>query len=239
MRLKQTLQFISRLVNLARSEWDLTLLESEICGQGTRFGRGCQILGEKAIRIGSNCVIGEYSWFNINSGDPLKSHISIGDDSLIGRRNFLSAGDSIELGPYTLTGPDCRLIGADHAIADVTLPFISAGSRLKGSIRLGANCWLGANVTIIGNVDIGYGSVVGAGSIVLKDIPPFSLAVGGPAKVVKRFDFSKNDWVGLEYWSDDAESRLPSEEEYLKTLRGRGRTYIPKIAAGAGVDRPD
>ena len=53
-------------------------------------------------------------------------------------------------------------------------------------ITIGNNCWIAANVTICGGVTIGEGSVIGAGSVVTKDIPPHSLAVGNPCRVIRK-----------------------------------------------------
>lgn len=232
-------KFLARMVNLARSELDLASFEVLNCGENTRVGRGCQMNGRHGIFIGGNCVIGEHSWFNVNSYDASTSRIDVGDFSLIGRRNFVSSGRSIRLGPYTLTGPDCHLVCSDHNISDAAIPYIAGQSSLDGAISLGANCWLGTSVIVLGTVNIGRGSVVGSGSVVLKDLPPFSLAVGHPARVIKRYDFRRKTWIAADQWSPELESTLPSEEEYLAMLKvSAPRLSIPKLAAGAGVDRP-
>lgn len=232
-------RFLSRLVNLARSEYDLARLESEVCGEETRLGRGCQLIGPHAIRIGRHCVVGEYSWINANSHSAETSCIEIADYSLIGRRNFLSAGKAIRLGPYTLTGPDCHLICADHRISDPCAPYIASGAVLDDTITLGANCWLGTSVIVLGQVEIGRGSVIGSGAVVLKSLPPFSLAVGAPARLLKRFNFLANTWVDLADWTPEMEAALPSETDYLATLKTRQpHLTLPKLAAGAGIDRP-
>lgn len=57
--------------------------------------------------------------------------------------------------------------------------------------------WLGDNVVVMPGVTIGYGSVIGASSIVVKDIPSESIAVGIPAKVIKKFDRSKSRWIHI------------------------------------------
>ncbi len=232
-------RFLSRLVNLARSEYDLASLELSHCGERSRIGRGCQLNGTHAIVIGRDCVIGEHSWLNVNSMDPKTSRIEIGDSSLIGRRNFISSGSFIRLGPYTLTGPDCHLACSDHRIVDVTVPYITTGSSIDASITLGVNCWLGSSVIVLGQVTIGHGSVIGAGAVVLKDVPPFSLVVGNPARLIKRFDFTQKIWIPADQWTSEKEASLPKEEEYLATLKtNRPKVRIPFLAAGAGVDRP-
>jgi len=233
------LKFVSRLINLARSEYDLARFEDAQCGKDSRVGRGCQFNGVHGISVGRGCVIGEYGWFNVNSLDAATSSIEIGDFSLIGRRNFVSSGKSIRLGPYTLTGPDCHLVCSNHRISDVVAPYITTGSTLDASITLGANCWLGTSVIVLGQVSIGRGSVIGGGSVVLHNLPPFSMAVGNPARVIKRYDFTRKAWVPAEQWSPASEAALPGEEEYLDLLKTSvPHVRIPFLAAGAGIDRP-
>ena len=64
---------------------------------------------------------------------------------------------------------------------------------------IGDNVWVGDNVTILPNVHIGNGCVVGSNSVVTKDIPDNCIAVGIPAKVIKKYDFEKKKWVKFEF----------------------------------------
>jgi len=60
---------------------------------------------------------------------------------------------------------------------------------------IGEGSWIGTKVSIIGSVRIGKHCVIGANSVVTKDIPDFSVAVGAPAKVIKRYDFERKEWI--------------------------------------------
>lgn len=72
-------------------------------------------------------------------------------------------------------------------------------SRLKAdgspNLMIDDGTWLGTNVVIVGNVHVGKHCVIGANSVVTKDIPDYSVAAGIPAKVIKRYDFEKEEWV--------------------------------------------
>ena len=66
------------------------------------------------------------------------------------------------------------------------------------------------------NVRIGFGCVLGAGALITRDCPPFSVLVGSPARVIKRYDMQREAWVAAqEYPEADGERALPSEAEYL------------------------
>ncbi len=202
-------------------------------GPGCLIDRSVQILGWRSVTLGRNVVICEGSWINVNAYDPKETSISIGDFSLIGRRNSISSGKRIMLGPYTLTGPNCNIIGSDHIYSNPLQPYVTTGSTTDTVIVVEANCWLGASVTIIGNVVIGRGSVIGAGALVTKDVPPFSIAIGSPARIVKRFDFSSNRWVRAEAFTPALEALLPTEESYRASLAAQAEGFrMPYLASG-------
>jgi acetyltransferase-like isoleucine patch superfamily enzyme len=73
----------------------------------------------------------------------------------------------------------------NHNFADPTQPICKQGNSYKG-ITVEEDCWLGSGVRVLDGVTIGRGSIIGAGAVVTKDIPPYSIAVGVPAKVVSQ-----------------------------------------------------
>ena len=157
-------------------------------------------------------------WINVNDRESDSPAVVIGNSCFIGRRNFLSSGARIQLGDYCLTGVDCHFLGADHVYTNPFVPYVSTGTTLDEVIEIGANCWLGASVTVLAGVRIGFGSIIGAGAVVTRDVPPFSVAVGNPACVIKRFDVGLNQWVPAGELSAQKASQLPSESEYLAAL---------------------
>ncbi len=202
-------------------------------GRGTHIDRTAHFLGWNNIRVGRNCMISEGSWLNVNQRFGNHVAINIADDCFIGRRNFFSSGKLIHIGPYALIGADCRFLGSDHVFSDPFQPYIATGTTNQNTIYLGANCWVGANVTFVGGPKIGHGSVIGAGAVVNKDIPPFSLVVGSPARVLKRFDPISREWKPLAEFTEAMNSALPSEEEYLAQLKANApRIRMPVPAAG-------
>lgn len=69
---------------------------------------------------------------------------------------------------------------------------------ITAAVKIGKNCWLGEGVIVMPGVTIGDGCVIGAHSVVNKDIPPASIAVGSPARTIKRFDFETARWIKIE-----------------------------------------
>lgn len=163
--------------------------------KSTYLAPGVQILGLDNVLIGKNCTIGENSLLTINNRDEGGIKLKIGDNTYIGRSNFFTIGKSAEIGQYCVIGNNCSFIGSDHQFNTPLKPYFLTGATNSKIIKVGANCWLGNGVSIVGNVCIGHGSIIGANSIVTKDIPSFSIAVGNPAKIIKRFNFELGEWV--------------------------------------------
>lgn len=175
-----------------------------------------QITGRDHVQIGEGVIIGESSWLNVNDRTPGTKSIVIGDFAFVGRRAFFACGSRISLGPYCVLGPDCHFIGNSHNFSDPFEPYLTTGVTSGGAIEIGANCFIGARTTFLAECRVGFGSVIGAGSVVRGEIPPLSMAVGNPARIVKRFDPASRRWVRIADWPVD--SVLPTEEAYLASL---------------------
>lgn len=91
----------------------------------------------------------------------------------------------INIGARTLIGPGCSFYSGTHPL-DPALRNGINGPELGKDINIGEDCWLGGNVIILPGITVGQGSTIGAGSVVTKDIPPFHVAAGNPAQVLKR-----------------------------------------------------
>ncbi len=115
----------------------------------------CRLSGDPKIIIGDN--------FYANAGCHFYGEISIGNDVMI--------------------GPKTIIWGRDHGM-ELGIP-MKKQPHSKKPIIIGNDVWIGAGVIILKGVEIGEGCVIGAGSVVTKSIPPFSIAVGNPAKVIK------------------------------------------------------
>jgi acetyltransferase-like isoleucine patch superfamily enzyme len=223
---------IRKVFNIIKQKIKLILYKKNI-DKDTFIDRTAQFLGWRGVKIGKNTIIGEQCWFNVNYCSKKSFAITIGDNCFIGRRNTVSSGESIVIKDYCMTGPNVSIFGSDHIISDPMRPYISTGSTFDRSIIIGVNVWLAANVVVLGGVKIGHGSIIGAGSIVNKDIPPFSIAVGNPAKVIKKYSFSQNKWLHVSDWKQENDDKVNlSEDAYLEILREKcPKINMPPIAA--------
>jgi acetyltransferase-like isoleucine patch superfamily enzyme len=188
-------------------------------GAGSYIHSSVHLLGKANIRIGANSCVSEGGWLNVNHRKKDKLAINIGSNCFIGKQNFFTSGDVIILRDFTLTTIGCKFIGSSHNIANPEVPYLSTGTTCSDRIEIGVNCFIGAGTTVLGNVNVGHGSVIGADSLVMHDIPPFSIAIGNPARVIKRYSFDQKDWIPIAEISFKDEVAMPNEEEYLAQLK--------------------
>lgn len=214
--------FVSRLKSLS--------VKKEI-GKNTYIDSSVNVFGWSHVSVGNNTLIGEQSWLNINAREDGFKHIKIGDYCYLGRRNLLSSSKELIISDYVMTSNECKFLGNNHIFEDPMSPYIATGTT-KGDIqKIGLNCWIGAGSIVLGAVEVGYGSIIGAGSVVTKSISPFSIAVGNPCKVIKRYNFNKKKWVSINKVINDKELEIPTEEEYLKVLRSNSKNLVLPVMA--------
>ncbi len=102
---------------------------------------------------------------------------------------MIAAEQLVEIGEHCMLANGCFVSDANHRHDDAQKPITWQGFESKGPTRIGENCWLGANVVVTSGVSIGERCVIGANSVVTRDIEPFSVAVGLPAKVIERVEY--------------------------------------------------
>ncbi|MBW4512674.1 MAG: acyltransferase [Scytonematopsis contorta HA4267-MV1] len=110
--------------------------------------------------------------------------IQVDERAYIGSYVCIGGPGDIKIGKDCMIASHTGIYANNHNFADTEIRIAHQGVNTKG-IVIEDDCWLGDGVTVLDDVTIGRGSVIGAGSVVTKDIPPFSVAVGVPAKVIK------------------------------------------------------
>lgn len=95
----------------------------------------------------------------------------------------------IYVGSRTLVGPNCSFYSGGHPL-DPSIRNGTRGPEFGKPITIGEDCWLGGNVIVVPGVTIGKGATVGAGSVVTKDVPPYTVVVGNPARILKKIEVS-------------------------------------------------
>jgi acetyltransferase-like isoleucine patch superfamily enzyme len=120
----------------------------------------------------------------------ISADLVAGSFSYVGPDCMISSG--VELGSYTMIGPRVMILGNDHIHNVVGKPVIFSGRPEFKKTIIGSDVWIGAGCIIICGVKIGDGAIIGAGSVVTKDIAPYSIMGGVPAKLIRqRFDLEQ------------------------------------------------
>ncbi|MCB2153420.1 acyltransferase [bacterium] len=108
-----------------------------------------------------------------------------GDEVSIGIFSVIDGTGGLRVGSYVRMGPGVVIYTHNHNIERTDIP-ISHQGLTPGPVTIEDDVWLGARATILPNVTVGRGSVVAAGAVVTKDVPPFSIVGGVPAKVIAK-----------------------------------------------------
>ncbi|KQB41560.1 acyltransferase [Flavobacterium aquidurense] len=148
------------------------------CHKSVSIKYNCSILNSEKISLSKNV--------KLNYGVVLQPgywEISVGENSIINHYSCLY-GD-IKIGSNVMIAPHVMLAGGYHNTSRIDIPIMLQGDGSKGPIVIEDDVWIGANCVIMDGVTIGKGSVIGAGSVVTKDIQPYKIAFGNPAKIFK------------------------------------------------------
>ena len=141
------------------------------------------------LAVGSNVTTGKNLRAGLGSRINALHKLQVGDDVSVGPGSLIEVNGVI--GDFVLIARNVQIVGRmDHDISEVGTPIVKAtwvgdrNPRDEDGVNIGRDVWIGAGAIILGGVCIGEGSVIGAGSVVTKDIPPYSIAVGSPARRV-------------------------------------------------------
>lgn len=157
-------------------------------GRSLSLEEGCEIIGlsKRGVVFGNRCTVGRFATIRptnvlVNeAGEGLK----LGNNSNIGPYSFIGCSGYIELGNNVMMGPRVSLLAENHNFDRTDIPMKEQGVT-RGTIVIEDDCWLGATCSVLSNVRIGRGSIVATGAVVTKDVPPYSIVAGVPAKVIK------------------------------------------------------
>lgn len=148
------------------------------------------IFNENFIHIGNGTMIGPHCTLSAGMvpGQQCisKRIVTIGDRCLIGKGSGIVGHFSIEIGNDVWTGHNVYITDQNHGYKDVTLP-ISVQTMPEKPVRIGNGSWIGYGSVVLPGADIGEHVVIGANSVVTGVIPSFSVAVGSPAKVIRKY----------------------------------------------------
>lgn len=135
----------------------------------------------RGISIGNNVMIGRNSILSCKNGD-----LNIGDNTIITLNSYIQSAKRVDIGKNVGIGAYCFIIGGgEHQMSRTDIPILAQGQIIKG-ITIEDNAMIGTGAKVKDGITIGRDAFVGAGALVTKSIPEFSIAVGVPAKVIRK-----------------------------------------------------
>ncbi|HBF21745.1 MAG TPA: acetyltransferase [Cryomorphaceae bacterium] len=144
------------------------------------------VLPFNAFSLGDYSTVEDFATVNNGVGE-----VHIGNHTRIGIGNVVIG--PVTIGNHVILAQNIVMSGLNHVYEDVHTPIHLQPVTTK-QITIEDDCWIGANAVITAGTTIGKHSVVAAGAVVTKDIPPFSIAVGNPARVIKHYNSETQSW---------------------------------------------
>jgi acetyltransferase-like isoleucine patch superfamily enzyme len=169
--------------NRARIHWEL--MRREAFARWPLHGNVLEAMREGRLEIGAHALLEPHVWITA----PGSARVRIGSGAFLNIGVMVAALELVEIGDHCMFANGCFVTDANHRFDDPDRPVPWQGFTSKGPTRIGDNVWCGANVVIASGVSVGERSVIGANSVVTSDIPPFSVAAGAPAKVLRTIEY--------------------------------------------------
>lgn len=185
----------------------LQLPHENVYGQNMlyRYGRNCHVAegwkfsGAEGVSIGDGVSMQKEACLSL----PLDNFVGvprivIGNGCDIGRRLSVAAANKVVIADNVIIADNVYITDCSHRYDMVGVPIMQQGfSQTENSVIIGRGTCLENNVVVSGNVKVGRGCVITANSVVTQDIPPYCVAAGNPARVIKAFDYKKKKWLGI------------------------------------------
>jgi acetyltransferase-like isoleucine patch superfamily enzyme len=149
-------------------------------------GNVLEMLREGRLELGEHVLFEPHVWLT----GPAPARIKIGSGTFLNIGVMVAAYELVEIGAHCMFANGCFVTDANHRFDDPDRPITWQGFTSKGPTRIGDNVWCGANVVVTSGVTVGERCVIGANSVVTTDLPPFSIAAGSPARVLRTIEYA-------------------------------------------------
>jgi acetyltransferase-like isoleucine patch superfamily enzyme len=191
------------IILLARN-WQINFLPKRFASRGLNslIQLPHYILGAQYIHIGSRVSIGARSYIHAIDhymGESYNPNISIGDDVYIGRDCYINAISTIEIQEGCVLSEGVYLADEGHGLDPEAGLIMKQRLTTKGPILIGAHSFIGLRACVLPGVVLGHHCVVGTGAVVTRSFPPYSMLVGNPAKIIKRYDPVCKTWENIDH----------------------------------------
>jgi acetyltransferase-like isoleucine patch superfamily enzyme len=148
-------------------------------GHGIRISRAAIATHPETFEIGNGVFIGEQAFIQ----GRYDGRCVIGDHAWIGPQSYFDARDLV-IEEYVGWGPGAKVLGSMHTALPTDVPIIQTDLKIR-PVRIGAWADIGVNAVILPGVTVGKAAIVGAGAVVTRDVPPFAVVVGVPARLLR------------------------------------------------------
>ena len=162
-------------------------------GQKSKLIAPMRLRNVHNIQIGKNVIVNRYVFLLTLQEDTVVPRLTIGNGSVLGHMNHITCIREVEIGENVLTADRVYISDHSHGFSDTTVPISKQAVVSKGKVSIGNGTWLGENVTVL-SCNIGKNCAIGANAVVLSDIPDYCVAVGAPARVIRRWDPTSRNW---------------------------------------------
>ncbi len=185
--------------------WHYQKTRLGLIGKASNISIFADIRGDKkSVFLGRDTTVCKYAILEVDPSSTGRSKIVIGNDTLISSfvtlrtyGGMIKIGDScfvnsfsalyghgdLVIGNGVLIGPQVTIIPANYGFKDRDIPFRQQTPSMEG-ITIGDNVWIGAGVTVLDGCTIGKGSIIGAGAVVTRNVEPYAIMAGVPAKQI-------------------------------------------------------
>jgi len=150
-------------------------------------GNVLEAMREGRLEIGPHTLFEPDVWITA----PGEARIRIGEGCFLNIGVMVASVELVEIGDHCMLANHCFVTDGNHRFDDPELPVPWQGFTTEGPTRIGDNTWLGANVVVTSGVTIGERCVIGANSVVTKDVEPFTIAAGVPARSLRRVEYGE------------------------------------------------
>jgi acetyltransferase-like isoleucine patch superfamily enzyme len=169
--------------NRARIHWEM--LRREAFVRWPVHGNVLEALLDGRLEIGAGALLEPNVWITA----PDRARVRIGAGTFLNQGVMIASHELVDIGDHCMLANGCFISDAAHRYDDPDTPVPWQGFTSKGPTRIGDNCWLGANVVVTSGVSIGERCVIGANSVVTRDIDPYTVAAGAPAKALRQISY--------------------------------------------------
>lgn len=195
---KSMIDSIMNLLKRIRNKYRRMYYSKRMNTYGQNFNIGevtvnnprCIYIG-KRVGIGDGTYLGPVTEY---AGIAYNPKIIIGDGTWIGKHCSIASIEKVEIGKNVLFAGHVHITDHSHGYEDIERPIKPQRLICKGAVIIEDDCWLGFSCEILSGVHIGKHCIVAARAVVTKDVPPYSIVAGNPARIVKQYNFETKKW---------------------------------------------